>query len=121
MDYLPLAMGWLLVGASTTAGGSGPPMGRTVARAIERRSCPPMKPPTATAVVLSWLGRYVMVIRTSLVLLMTLGQRLPPSAGRTPPTVRRATENAGTLGEGWSKTQLAQGVIQREREPWRLQ
>ena len=46
---------------------------------------------------------------------------LHPGAGRTAPTVRRATENSGTQGEGWSKAQFAQGVIQRKREPWRLQ
>ena len=44
--------------------------------------------------------------------------------GGTP--LGHATENAGTQGEGWSKTQLAQGVIQRNanleaamRESWR--
>ena len=129
MDHLLCRDGspplWLWIGCrwerSVAAGDSGPPMSRAAATAIERRSYPPMILPTATAVVLSWLSRSVLRIRRSPVLLLTLGKRLPLGAGRTPPTVRRATENAGTQGGGWSKTQLAQGVTQLELEPWRLQ
>ena len=40
---------------------------------------------------------------TSLVSLMTLGKGLPSGAGRTPPTVRLATENKGRQGEGWTR------------------
>ena len=96
-------------------------MSRATATGVDARLCPPMNPPTATAATLGWRNLAVLVMRTSPVSLMTLGKRLPPGAGRTPPTVRRATENAGTQGGGWQTTQLAQGVIQREREPWRLQ
>ena len=80
------------MGASVAAGGSGPAMSRTP---MDGRLCPPTNPPTATATALSWLNPSVMCICTSPVLLMTLGKRLPSDAGRTPPTVRRATENAG--------------------------
>ena len=43
---------------------------------------------------------------------------VPPGAGRTPPRVRHATENAG-LG-GWRKTQFAQGLAQQATQrAWR--
>ena len=58
-----------------------------------------------------------MRIRRSPVLLMTLGNGLPPGAGRTPPTVRRATESAGRQGEGWSKTQLARVLFSGNANP----
>ena len=93
LGYLLMVMDWLLVGASPVAGGSGP--------AIDGRLCPPMKPQTATAVVLSWLSRSVMCMCTSSVLLMTLGKRLPPGAARTPPTVNaqwRTQERKDAVG-----------------------
>ena len=42
---------------------------------------------------------------------------MPPGAGRTPPTVRPATENAGTQGEGWSKTQLPRVLFSGNANP----
>ena len=56
MNYLLVVMGWLLVGASTTARGSSPAMNRTAARAIDARMCRLLNLTTLTAAALSGLN-----------------------------------------------------------------
>ena len=66
---------------------------------IDGRLCPPMNPPTATAKALRGLSPSVMCIRTSSVLLMTLGEKL--TSWRRTHSAHGETRNGERRSEGW--------------------